>query len=201
MSVIAASSGHVPIVVARVRESAHGRRERAPRDPRGRRRAARIQAAVWAGVHGGDLPEDLLEAVGSDRGRGAVADGDRRAAVAAAPGADSAGRRPGGRLRRAGPGRRPGHHLSLDGELLALCVDPAAGAGHGRRLVNAVADLRRRTASGHLHAWLATAESDLRAFLAGAGWAADGATAAWTCAATATVLVDQARLRTALVDL
>ena len=39
---------------------------------------ARIQAAVWAGVHGGDLPEDLLEAVGSteaaERWRTAIAE-------------------------------------------------------------------------------------------------------------------------------
>ena len=90
----------------------------------------------------------------------------------------------------------------MDGELLALCVDPAeTRQGSGSRLVNASADIARGDGFHHLHAWLAAAESVLRAFLTEAGWEEDGATRSLDLRGDGEVVIEQARLRTALVDL
>jgi GNAT superfamily N-acetyltransferase len=163
---------------------------------------ARIQAAVWAEVHGGALPADLLDAVGSpeavDRWRVAIADppSPRHRVMTALSGDRVVG------FSALAPASDPDTVPALDGELLALCVDPAeTGHGHGSRLVNAVADLARIDGLHHLHAWLAEAEQDLRDFLVGAGWDADGATRSLDLRGDGAVTVEQARLRTALVEL
>ena len=172
-----------------------------PATPAAAEELARIQGAVWAGVHGDALPDDLLEAVGSaeaaDRWRSAITeppsprhrvltalDGDRLVGFAAlAPASD------------------PDTDPARDGELLTLCVDPAESrSGHGSRLVNAVADIGRGDGYAHLHVWLATAETDLRAFLVGAGWDDDGATRTLDLRGDGDVVIEQARLRTALMD-
>jgi GNAT superfamily N-acetyltransferase len=91
---------------------------------------------------------------------------------------------------------------ALDGELIALHVDPQAqGAGHGSRLVNAVADVARDDGVHHLYAWLADAEVALCDFLVASGWAHDGAIRELDLTGDGRVLVGQARLRTALVEL
>jgi GNAT superfamily N-acetyltransferase len=162
---------------------------------------ARIQAAVWGAAHG-DLPGDVLDAVGSaeaaEQWAAAAADppsprhrvltalsGDRVVGFAALAPASDADTVP-----------------ALDGELLALCVDPAeTGRGHGSRLVNAAADLARIDGVAHLHAWLSDGEAALHAFLVGAGWAADGARRSLDLRGDGDVVLDQTRLRTALVEL
>jgi len=162
---------------------------------------ARIQAAVWAGVHSG-LPDAVLDTVASTEAA------EQWAAAAADPPSPRhrvltalAGERVVGFAALA-PASDPDTIPSLDGELLALCVDPAeTGHGHGSRLVNAAADLSRIDGVAHLHAWLSDGETDLRAFLEGAGWAADGASRSLDLTGDGTVLVDQSRLRTALVEL
>ena len=172
-----------------------------PATPGAAEELARIQGVVWAGVHGDALPADLLEAVGSaeaaDRWRSAITsppsprhrvltalDGDRLVGFAAlAPASD------------------PDTDPATDGELLTLCVDPAeSGSGHGSRLVNAVADIGRGDGYQHLHTWLAADETDLRAFLVGAGWDDDGATRSLDLRGDGDVVIEQARLRTALGD-
>jgi hypothetical protein len=65
--------------------------------------------------------------------------------------------------------------------------------------VNAVADVARLDGVRHLHAWLANDETDLRAFLESAGWAEDGAVRELDLAGDGAVVVQQRRLRTALV--
>lgn len=162
---------------------------------------ARIQAAVWAGVHRG-LPEGVLEAVGSteaaEQWAKAATDppSPRHRVLTALAGERVVG------FAALAPASDPDTVPSLDGDLLALCVDPAeTGRGHGSRLVNAAADLARIDGVAHLHAWLSDGETDLRAFLLGAGWAADGATRSLDLAGDGSVLVDQSRLRTALVEL
>ncbi|MEO7981917.1 MAG: GNAT family N-acetyltransferase, partial [Sporichthyaceae bacterium] len=162
---------------------------------------ARIQAAVWARVHADRLPAEVLEVVGSE---GAAA--QWRSAVTEPPSPRHrvltalAGERVVGFAALA-PASDPDTIPSLDGELLVLCVDPSdTGAGHGSRLVNAVADLARIDGVRHLHSWLADDEADLRAFLVGSGWAADGATRSLDLLGDDAVLVQQSRLRTALVD-
>jgi GNAT superfamily N-acetyltransferase len=64
----------------------------------------------------------------------------------------------------------------VDAEVLALEVDPAhRGAGHGSRLLNAVADTARELGFRRLLAWVPEPDTDRAAFLVGAGAAADGA--------------------------
>lgn len=162
---------------------------------------ARIQAAVWHAVHS-DLPEAVLDAVGSAEAAAqwATAATDppspRHRVLTALAGERVVG------FAALAPASDPDTVPALDGELLALCVDPAdSGGGHGSRLVNAAADLARIDGVAHLHAWLSDAEADLRAFLVGAGWAADGATRSLDLVGDGVVLVDQTRLRTALVEL
>jgi GNAT superfamily N-acetyltransferase len=62
------------------------------------------------------------------------------------------------------------------GEVVALHVDPdATGAGHGSRLVSAVADTLRADGFSHARFWLIAGDDAVRQFLEPAGWAADGA--------------------------
>jgi GNAT superfamily N-acetyltransferase len=63
-----------------------------------------------------------------------------------------------------------------DGEVVAFHVDPdATGAGHGSRLVSAVADTLRADGFSHARMWLIAGDDAVRGFLEPAGWAADGA--------------------------
>jgi GNAT superfamily N-acetyltransferase len=173
-----------------------------PATPEDAQVLARIQATVWGRVHGGTLPDELIEAVGSteaaERWRVAIAEppSPRHRVLTALSGTTVVG------FAALAPASDPDTVPRLDAELLALCVDPAAGgAGHGSRLVNAAADVARNDGFHHLHAWLAAAESDLRAFLGGAGWVDDGATRSLDLRGNGEVVVEQARLRTALVEL
>lgn len=63
-----------------------------------------------------------------------------------------------------------------DAELLLLAVHPQArGAGHGSRLLNAVADTTREAGFTRLRAWLSTGMPDVEGFLSVAGFVPDGA--------------------------
>jgi ribosomal protein S18 acetylase RimI-like enzyme len=63
-----------------------------------------------------------------------------------------------------------------DGEVVALHVDPdATRAGHGSRLISAVADTLRADGFSHARIWLIIGDDAVRGFLEPAGWAADGA--------------------------
>ena len=172
-----------------------------PATPGAAEELARIQGVVWAGVHGDALPDDLLAAVGSaaaaDRWRSAIEapPSPRHRVLTALAGDRLVG------FAALAPSSDPDTDPDRDGELLTLCVDPAAsGSGHGSRLVNAVADVGRGDGYQHLHAWLAAAETDLRAFLVGAGWDDDGATRSLDLRGDGDVVVEQTRLRTTLVD-
>jgi GNAT superfamily N-acetyltransferase len=162
---------------------------------------ARIQAAVWGAAHS-DLPGDVLDTVGSaeaaEQWATAAADppSPRHRVLTALAGERVVG------FAALAPASDPDTVPALDGELLALCVDPAeTGHGHGSRLVNAAADLARIDGVAHLHTWLSDGEADLRAFLEGAGWAADGASRTLDLRGDGEVVLDQSRLRTALVEL
>ena len=64
-----------------------------------------------------------------------------------------------------------------DAELLVLLVDPdALGRGHGSRLLNASADVLADSGARRLRTWVPEPDADRQRFLAGAGFAPDGAT-------------------------
>jgi GNAT superfamily N-acetyltransferase len=64
-----------------------------------------------------------------------------------------------------------------DAELLVLLVDPdAVGRGHGSRLLNASADVLADSGARRLRSWVPEPDVERQRFLAGAGFAADGAT-------------------------
>src|SRR6478609_1901937 len=92
---------------------------------------ARIQAAVWAEVHGAGPLDDLVDAIASE--------------PAVQQWRDAATSPPSSRHRvLTAPAVDPDLDPAVDAELLELRVDPSATrAGHGSRLVNAVADLAR----------------------------------------------------------
>jgi GNAT superfamily N-acetyltransferase len=162
---------------------------------------ARIQVAVWTCVYGDGLPGEVLAAAGS-----AAAVAQWRAAAGHPPSARhhvltaTDGDRVVG-FAALTPAGDPDTVPAVDGELIALHVDPPAqGAGHGSRLVNAAADVARDDGVQHLHAWLADGEVALREFLVAAGWAHDGAIRELDLTGDGRQVVGQARLRTALVE-
>ena len=65
---------------------------------------------------------------------------------------------------------------AVDGELVALLVDPTAqGAGHGSRLLAAAVDRLRAAGAARMLVWCPTADGARRRFLRSAGLAEDGA--------------------------
>jgi GNAT superfamily N-acetyltransferase len=73
------------------------------------------------------------------------------------------------------PGGDPDAVAATDGEVQEFAVDPPARRrGHGSRLLNACADTLRADGFSRARWWVASTDDDLRRFLTGAGWAADG---------------------------
>lgn len=63
-----------------------------------------------------------------------------------------------------------------DGTVAEFVVDPLhRGAGHGSRLINAAVDTLRQDGYQVATMWVRASDDALRAFLAGCGWAPDGA--------------------------
>jgi GNAT superfamily N-acetyltransferase len=86
-----------------------------------------------------------------------------------------------------------------DGEVVAFHVDPdATGAGHGSRLVSAVADTLRADGFSHARVWLIAGDDAVRAFLEPAGWGADGAHRQLDLTGDGTTMLRQVRLQTDL---
>jgi GNAT superfamily N-acetyltransferase len=74
------------------------------------------------------------------------------------------------------PSEDPDADPVRDAELTVLVVDPQhLGAGHGSRLLAAVADTCRADRFGRLSTWLLAGDDGLRRFLESTGWAPDGA--------------------------
>ena len=86
-----------------------------------------------------------------------------------------------------------------DGELADLTVLPAErGRGHGSRLQQAAVETLAADRFTRAVTWVATGQDDLRAWLAAAGWAPDGAHRALDLYGDGAVTVKQVRLHTAL---
>jgi ribosomal protein S18 acetylase RimI-like enzyme len=88
----------------------------------------------------------------------------------------------------------------IDGEVVALHVDPdATGAGHGSRLVSAVADTLRADGFSHARVWVIAGDDALRGFLEPAGWGADGAHRKLDLTGDGTTTLRQIRMQTNLL--
>jgi GNAT superfamily N-acetyltransferase len=88
-----------------------------------------------------------------------------------------------------------------DGELAELTVDPAErGKGHASRLLQAAAETMAADRFRRAVTWVMASDDELRAFLVGAGWAADGAHRELDLDGSGATLVKQVRLHTSLTD-
>jgi GNAT superfamily N-acetyltransferase len=162
----------------------------------------RVHARAWAAGYRELLPAaadeaqlaeawaSAVTAPPSPRHRVLVATaGDRVvgfAALAPSPDADAAGEQDG---------------AGADAELLVLLVDPdAVGQGHGSRLLNASADVLADSGTHRLRAWVPEPDVDRQRFLAGAGFAADGATRVLDATGDGTTTLREVRLTVVLPD-
>lgn len=100
------------------------------------------------------------------------------------------------------PAADPDSDPIADGEIREFTVLPdERGKGHGSRLLQACADTLVADRFVRATTWVFATDDSLRAFLAGAGWAPDGAhrELALSAATEAPDTVRQIRLHTALV--
>lgn len=100
-----------------------------------------------------------------------------------------------------GPATDPDLDPIAVGEVSELTVDPDhTRQGHGSRLVQACADTLRADRFTTAVAWLTSEDDARRAFLASAGWAADGAHRELDLHGDGSVRVKQVRLHTDLSE-
>ena len=162
---------------------------------------AGVQAAAWRAAYADLLPAELIDDLDStdarDQWRAAVAtppSGRHRVLVAVA-GSDVVG------FAAFGPSEDSDLAAMVDAEIIALCVRPdRLREGHGSRLVNAAVDHLREDGFLHVRVWLAAGAEDerLHAFLAGAGWAEDGARRELDLHGDGRLVVPQVRLHAAI---
>ena len=162
---------------------------------------AGVQAAAWRAAYADLLPADVIDDLRSsaarDQWREAVATppSARHRVLVAVTGADVVG------FAAFGPSEDADLVAMVDAEMIALCVLPdRMRAGHGSRLVNASVDHLRVDGFLHVRVWLAAGAEDERmhAFLAGAGWAEDGARRELDLHGDGRLVVPQVRLHAAI---
>lgn len=137
---------------------------------------AAVHAAAWLTAYAGLLPPAMTasltpESLTDEWARAAdLADAASAVLLVAESGSSVVG------LAAAAPGQEADDQPG-DFELLTLAVAPAAQRqGHGSRLLAALADTLSERGCSRAYAWLAEEDGAGRDFLAGAGWAPDGAT-------------------------
>lgn len=162
---------------------------------------ARVQAAAWSRAYAGVLPAAVLDSLAGEDSVASWAQAagtppsSRHVVLVAADGTEVVG------FAAVGPSPDPDLRPGQDVEITALCVDPGrTRSGHGSRLVNAVADVMSGLGAEALHVWVSEHDRDLRPFLEGAGWAADGAHRRLDLHGDGSVVVDQLRLRTSIAE-
>ncbi|QYJ05540.1 GNAT family N-acetyltransferase [Nocardioides panacisoli] len=75
-----------------------------------------------------------------------------------------------------GPATDPDADPASEGEVVEFTIDPEwTGKGHGSRLVQAVVETLQADGFSRAVCWLDSTDDQLREFLVGAGWGADGA--------------------------
>ncbi|MFY0407717.1 GNAT family N-acetyltransferase [Solicola sp. PLA-1-18] len=160
-----------------------------------------VQVRAWREAYADVMPADVLEALVeddvADAWRGSMArPGDARNRVLVA-------------LERANvrgfavtaPSGDPDADPVADGEVSELVVHPDhRGAGHGSRLLQAASETLAADGFRRASMWVPAAADDLRAFVTGTGWAADGAHRELALDAEGEVTLKQVRLHTSLVD-
>jgi GNAT superfamily N-acetyltransferase len=100
-----------------------------------------------------------------------------------------------------GPAGDPDLDPIAVGEVSELTVDPGTTRqGHGSRLLQASVDTLRADRFTSAVMWLTTQDDVRRAFLTGAGWAADGAHRELALHDDGSVVVRQVRLHTDLAE-
>lgn len=136
-----------------------------------------VQLDSWRSAYSDVLPEQVLEQVtGTDLAehwREAVISppSARHRVLVALDGADVVG------FAAFGPATDDDCDPGLDAEVHTLVVEArAARSGHGSRLLSATVEHLRDDGFRRALVWLLSGDDGLREFLAGAGWAADGAT-------------------------
>lgn len=165
---------------------------------------ADVQAAAWRSTYASLLPADVLADLGSpaaqEQWRQAVAapPSPRHRVLVALAGADVVG------FTAFGPSEDTDLVAEVDAEITALSVLPGRSReGHGSRLVNATVDHLRGDGFLYVRVWLGLPggpDDALHRFLAGAGWAEDGARRRLDLHGDASVVVPQVRLHAAIGD-
>lgn len=162
---------------------------------------ATVQVSAWRDSYAAVLPPELLdeldpEPIAATWGTALDKPGDVRNRVLVA-------------LERAsvrgfavtGPSTDPDADPAADGAIAELLVEPTSrNAGHGSRLLQACADTLRADQFRRATTWLASTDDRCRTFLAGAGWAPDGAHRQLDLRGDGAVLVKQVRMHTDLGD-
>ncbi len=161
----------------------------------------RVQAAAWRATYGGVLPVEVLDHLGSpdaaQEWRRAVTapPSQRHRVLVALAGADVVG------LTAFGPSDDTDLVAMVDAEISELSVLPdRTREGHGSRLVNAAVDHLRGDGFLHARVWVAAGGPGerLHTFLAGAGWAEDGARRELDLYGDGRLIVPQVRLHAAI---
>jgi GNAT superfamily N-acetyltransferase len=97
------------------------------------------------------------------------------------------------------PSPDPDSDPVADAELVELVLDPDhIGAGHGSRLLHAVADTLRADRFTRATTWVRPGDDALRRFLVWSGWAPDGAHRELDLHGDGTTTLEQLRLHTDL---
>ena len=158
---------------------------------------ARVQAAAWRPAYGDVLPGELLAALGCEAGaqrwRSSIQapPSPRHRVLVACAGADVVG------VAAMGPGEDADLDARVDADIGVLLVAPQfRGAGHGSRLLMASVDHLRGEGFERAYTWVGASDEVERAFLAGAGWASDGAHRLLDLRGDGEVVVGQVRLHT-----
>ncbi|WP_408899054.1 GNAT family N-acetyltransferase [Nocardioides sp. R1-1] len=152
---------------------------------------AAVQLQAWAQRYGAGTGPDADTLATAWRQSLARPPEARHRALVALAGADVVG------FALTGPNADPDADPSADGEMSEFTVGPdRTRAGHGSRLLQACVDTLRADGFTRAVCWVESTDDVLRAFLASAGWAPDGASR--ELADESGTSVKQVRLHTAL---